>query len=74
MPQKYEGVCKYLRIWEDGLCNRSCRGEYCGLHKRLIKRHNGVSPPSCTNCNKRGSWSVRGICNKCIKTSYHCKE
>ena len=69
MPRVYPNSCQYLQICRDGFCNKPCAKKYCTYHNQIVKKHCGVSPPPCSNCNLRGTWSTTGICHKCTRVN-----
>ena len=59
--------CPYIITrGENRVCNKSCRGQYCSVHMKLIRAREGRSIiyRTCSRCNKL-TRSQFNMCYKC---------
>ena len=62
-------TCKWLPVSSLTVCNKSCYGDYCGIHAYAIKKNPQSGPRPCLVC-QRGVKGPIQLCGKCGGAHY----
>ena len=55
--------CTWKLLYNDGLCNRNCVGEYCAKHRHKIK-NGSAGVQECIKCSKKIKGRTK-LCTDC---------